>query len=159
MCFRKFIASVCICLAVAGCASTSKKRVVDKEAANKRWTGARAAVLGQLATDQYKSGNFDKSRQSINEAIRLSPDNPQLRLLSAKLAIEQAQLELADKELQTACKLDPKLAEADYFRGVVYQRWQQSEQALDAYKSACEKAPSELSYLMAQAEMLVTMDR
>jgi len=161
--FKRFIAVFCLSAAVAlggaGCNSGAKKKVADKQAANKRWAGARAAVLGQLAFDQYKSGNFDKARQSANDALKLSPDNAQLRLLSAKIAIEQAQLEVAERELILADKADPKNAEINYFQGVIYQRWQQPEKALDAYQSACTKAPTELAYLMAQAETLVSLER
>jgi len=89
----------------------------------------------------------------------MNPDNGQLHLLSAKLAIEQGQLELADKELGAARRCDPKNAEVEYFSGVVYQRWQQPEKALEFYRSAAEKAPTELACLMAEAEMLVSMER
>ena len=151
---------VVMSLAIAlGCASSHTKKPTDKELATKRWSGARAAVLGQLAREQYESGNFDKSRLTLNEALRLNPDSGPLHLLSAKLAIEQGQLELADKELAAARRADPKNPEVEYFSGVVYQRWQQPERALEFYQFACEKAPTELAYLMAQAETLVSMDR
>jgi tetratricopeptide (TPR) repeat protein len=157
--FKHVIASVCLC-AILGCAGASKsQRREDRVAANKRWNSTRAAVLGQLASDQYKSGNFDKSRQTLNEAMRMDPENGRLHLLSAKLAIEQGQLELADKELGAARRGDPKNAEVEYFSGVVYQRWEQPEKALEFYQVACEKAPTELAYLMAEAETLVSMDR
>src|SRR5205814_2054850 len=156
----RLVAAVSLSLAVSlGCANGAKKRPTDREVATKQWSAARAAVLGQLALDQYKSGNFDKSRQTLNEALRLNPDSSQLHLLSAKLAIEQGQLELADKELGAARRCDPKNAEVEYFSGVVYQRWEQPDKALEFYEAACEKAPTELAYLMARAEMLVQMDR
>jgi Flp pilus assembly protein TadD len=41
----------------------------------------------------------------------------------------------------------------------VCQRWQKAQAAHDFYKAAVDKAPTELEYLMAQSEMLVTMDR
>ena len=98
---------VVMSLAIAlGCASSHTKKPTDKELATKRWSGARAAVLGQLAREQYESGNFDKSRLTLNEALRLNPDSGPLHLLSAKLAIEQGQLELADKELAAARRAD-----------------------------------------------------
>jgi len=43
--------------------------------------------------------------------------------------------------------------------GVVYQRWQKPEAVYEYYTSAAEKVPNELPYVMARAEMLVTMDR
>src|SRR5204863_6152615 len=118
-----------------------------------------AAVLASLARDQYQTGNLERARQSINEAIRMDPENAGHRVISAKLAIEQAQLELAEKELRLARQFDPKNAEADYLSGVVYQRWQKPELAYEFYNHASEKAPAELAFLMAKAEMLVQMDR
>ena len=41
-----------------------------------------------------------------------------LHVLSAKIAIEQGQLELAEKELVEAASLDAKNAEANYLRAL-----------------------------------------
>jgi tetratricopeptide (TPR) repeat protein len=112
-----------------------------------------------LAKDQYKNGNFDQCRQTVNDALKLAPDNVPCRLLSARLAIEQGQLEVADRELSAARKVDPKNAEVDYLSGVIYQRWQKPETAYEYYHSASEKQPAELAYLMAKTETLVAMNR
>jgi Flp pilus assembly protein TadD len=146
---------------IAGCASNDKKAHGDeqKDMAKKQWAGARANVLGSLAKEQYENGNFDKCRQTITDALKMDPENVALRVLSAKLAIEQGNLELADKELVQARRLDPKSAEADYLSGVVCQRWQRTQEAYDYYRSASGKQSGELAYLMAQAEMLVAMGR
>ncbi|MGH7176855.1 MAG: tetratricopeptide repeat protein [Tepidisphaeraceae bacterium] len=154
---RMSLLTVVLALALTGCAQT--KMPNQKEQAKKHWNDARASVLFGLAHDQYKSGNFDKCRITLNEALKLSPDNAKLHVLSAKLAIEQNQLELAEKELGTAREKDPKGAEADYLSGVVAQRWQKPEAAYGYYTSASEKEPTELAYVLARAEMLVAMDR
>jgi tetratricopeptide (TPR) repeat protein len=147
--------------AVAGCESDSSaaKQPTQKEAATAQWNGARAAVLGGLAEDQFKTGNFEKSRSTIDQAIALDPKNPNLHLLSAKVAIENGQLELAERELTTAGTLDPKNAEVDYLSGVICQRWQKPEAAAQFYETAGEKNPSELAYVLARAEMMVAMDQ
>src|SRR5690349_8169529 len=80
-----------------GCAGNKKE--TSKQAAGQRWNAARAGVLLTLARDQYASGNFDKCRKTLDDALKLDPENPQLHLLSAKLSIEQGQLELAEREL------------------------------------------------------------
>ena len=112
-----------------------------------------------LAKDQYDAGQLDKARQTIDDAVKLSPESANARILSARIAIEQSQLELAEKELRLARQFDPRAADADYLSGVVYQRWQKPDLAFDFYSHACDKAPSELAYLMAKAEMLVSMER
>lgn len=139
-----------------GCAS---ERQTQKEKATAQWNSTRAAVLLSLAKDQYTNGNFDKCRKTITDAERMDPRNAQVRVLSAKVAIEQGQLEMAEKELAIAREADPKEAEADYLSGVVCQRWQKPEAAYEFYSTAVEKAPNELPYCLAKAEMLVAMDR
>jgi tetratricopeptide (TPR) repeat protein len=141
----------------ASCADS--KDPGQHEMAMKRWTDAQANVLIGLAGDQYKNGNFDKSRATIDEALKLAPQSAAAHVLSAKLYIEAGQLEAAERELAAARQGDPASAEADYLAGVVYQRWQQPERALEFYQHACDLAPAELAYVMAKAEMLVAMDR
>jgi tetratricopeptide (TPR) repeat protein len=147
-------------LVLAGCASNKGTAGNDsKELMKRQWASARANILGSLAKEQYEGGSFDKCRATLDDALKMDPENAALRVLSAKLAIEQGNLEMADKELVTARRLDPRNAEADYLGGVVCQRWQRSQDALEYYRSASEKQPSELAYLMARAETLVALGR
>jgi len=139
-----------------GCNDNKSKA---KEEARAKWSKARATVLYGLAKDQYATGNFEPARKTVTDALRIDPDNGQLRVLSAKLAIEAGSLELAEKELERARQVNPKDPEADYLSGVVYQRWQRPDQAYSFYNSACEKDPNELAYLLAKSEMLVVMGR
>lgn len=145
--------------ATSGCDSAPKKDPTQKEAAVKQWNQARAGVMHSLATDQFKTGNFDKARATVDEAMGIDPDNVPLRILSAQISIEQNRLDLADKQLAEALKRDEKNAEALYLSGVVAQRWQKMEQALDYYVRASDAQPAELAYLLARAEMLVMLDR
>ena len=141
---------------LSGCGG---KHETAKQKAHKQWAATRANVLYGLARDQYATGNFDNSRKTVTDALKLNPDHGQLRILSAKLAIESAQLELAEKELVEARRINPQDPEADYLAGVVYQRWQKPDKALEYYVSACEKNPSELAYILARSEMLVAAGR
>jgi tetratricopeptide (TPR) repeat protein len=141
-----------------GCAS-GKKTPTQKEQATKQWNQARARVMFGLAKDQYSTGNFEPARKTCNEALRLDSESEPLRILSAKLAVEAGNLDLADKELAEARKLNPKDAEADYLSGVVQQRWQAPEKALAFYTSASEKSTDEIAYVLARSEMLVALGR
>jgi tetratricopeptide (TPR) repeat protein len=145
-------------LGLAASCSDSKEPS-QSQVALKNWNDARSAVLVGLASDQYDNGNFERSRATLDEAIKLSPDRAAAHLLSARLYIEAGQLEVAERELAFARQADPNDAQGDYLSGVIYQRWQQPERALEFYQHACDKAPAELAYVMAKAEMLVAMDR
>ncbi len=151
-----------VIVAVAGCETTSTgpvhKQVTPTQAATEHWNSTRATVMGSLAEDQYKNGNFDKARLSVDDALRLDPKSASLHLLSARIAIEQGQLEIADHELASARTLDEKNADADYLSGVICQRWQKFQAAADFYAVAMDKNPREVSYVLARAEMLVATD-
>jgi len=151
--------SIALLLPLLLSACAASKGPSAQETAVKQWNDARSAVLVGLASDQYQNANFDKSRSTIDQALRLSPDNAVARLLSAKLYIETGSLEAAERELMLATQSPATAAEAAYLSGVVYQRWQQPQRALECYQQACDKAPAELAYVLAKAEMLVAMDR
>jgi Flp pilus assembly protein TadD len=153
----KMLIAAILVVSIAGCSSTRKPS--QKEIATKHWNAARADVLHSLARDQYNTGHFEKCRKTLEEALRLNPENANLHVLAGKLALEQGQLETAERSLKLANQLDARNAEADYLSGIIYQRWQKLELALECYHSASEKAPEELAYVLAQAEVLVIMDR
>jgi Tfp pilus assembly protein PilF len=141
----------------AGCGDTPQ--MTPKEQALQNWNAARAGVTMNLAKDEYKNGDFEKARRDVDQALLMDPKNTNIHILSAKIAIEQNQLELADAELNAARAINPKLPEADYLSGVIYQRWEQPAKALIFYQHASEENPTELSYLMAKAETLVSLNR
>jgi Flp pilus assembly protein TadD len=143
---------------LAAC-SNSSKSPSQEQAATTRWNDARANVLIGLAQDQYQNASFDKSRATIDEAISMTPHGAPAHILSAKLYIETGSLESAERELESARQDDPASAEAEYLSGIVYQRWQQPERALEFYQYACDKSPAELAYVLAKAEMMVQMGR
>ena len=150
------VAAMLISLATGGCANTRKKQ--SKQAAA-RWNHARANVLASLAQDQYKAGAFDNCRKTLTDALKMDPKNPRLHLLSGKLALEQGQLEIAERELELARKWAPNDPEGYYLAGVIHQRWQKPEKAYEFYTAAADKNPIEVQYLLARAEMLVELER
>ena len=149
-------AALLITLATGGCAASKKKQSKEAQA---RWNGARANVLCSLAQDQFKAGAFDACRKTLTDALKMDPRNPRLHVLAGKLALEQGQLEQAERELELARKFAPNDPEGYYLAGVIYQRWQKPERAYEFYTAAADKNPIEIQYLLARAEMLVEMER
>jgi len=150
------VAALAMVVSAGGCQSAKQKNTQE---ARKRWNATRAGVLYSLANDQFKAASFEDCRKTIDTALKLDPKNPRLRTLSAKLAIEQGQLELAERELEEARKAAPNDAEPYYLSGVIYQRWQRPQTAYEFYTAASDKAPVDLAYVLARAEMLVELDR
>lgn len=146
---------------LAGCVTTTPqpKHLNAQEKTAKEWNAARAKIYYGLAKQQYKSGDLERSRETLDQALKLEPKDVQSLLLSSQLWIENGQLESAERILDQVRSIDPKNAEADYLSGIVYQRWQLPSRAFDYYSSASTKAPAELAYVLAKAEMLVTLER
>jgi Flp pilus assembly protein TadD len=154
----KHLNVILITALLAGCTSIHKTQTLQEQNTGE-WNQARASVYFNLAKQQYDASDLEKSRQSVDQALALEPKDVTFLLLSAKLWIEEGQLESAERQLDLARIADPKNAEADYLSGIVFQRWQMPALALTHYSAACDKAPAELAYLMARAETLVTLDR
>src|SRR5690349_3288717 len=70
-------------LIAAGCQSNGPKEPTQKELAVQKWNNARATVLISLAKEQYQGGQFEKCRHTLDDALKLSPENTQLHILSA----------------------------------------------------------------------------
>jgi len=157
--FKCLLLAGAVIAVLTGCNSAPNEQKTQREEANKQWNQARAGVMHNLAKDQFQVGNFDKARSTVDEALNVDPESVQLYVLSARIAIEQNRLDLADKQLAEARKRDEKNADALYLSGVVAQRWQKPEQALDFYTKASEAHPTELAYLLARSEMLVMLNR
>lgn len=142
---------------LAGCQSQPQKP--QKAEALDKWNSARANVLVGLANDQFNAGNFEKARQTVDEALGMDKQNAPLYVMRGRIAIEQNRLEDADAAMKDAIKVDAKCAEAWYYSGVVAQRWQRYDDALTAYSLAAEAKPSEEAYLLAKVETLVLLNR
>ncbi len=151
--------AVSIAGVLTGCQAAGEKKGTPKEQAVARWNSTRSSIMLGVARDQFLAGNLDKAREVITEASTLDPKNIELMLLSAQIHIEKAQLEEAEAELDRARETVPQNAKAEYLRGVIYQRWQRPQQAYESYAAAAALEPNELAYLLAAAEMLVTLDR
>src|SRR6185437_2719439 len=93
----KRLVPILLLAAVVGCGGSSKPQPTQKAKVTEQWNVARADVLGSLATEQYNGGNIDKARESINKAIALYPKSARFHMISAKIAMEQGQLDQAEK--------------------------------------------------------------
>ena len=150
--------TVAAALAVSGigCAAGGPTR---KEQARADWNDARARVLLGLAQDQFAHGNADDARKTADDALKLSSRVEGLYVLSAKLDIESGDLQRALDALDAAAVLEPADAGVDYLAGLVAERWQRPDEALDHYQAAWQKDGGEIAYLLACGEALVGVNR
>lgn len=143
-------------LLLAGC---GENKQTGKQQMTQQWQDARAGVQYGLARQQYESGNLNNARQSVDQAMLLNPVHVEAMILSARIYIEQGHLEPAEQTLTRAIEIAPGEAEIDYLLGVIDQRWQRPERALEHYRAAVKKNPKELAYVLAEAETLVVLNR
>lgn len=154
------IAAGAVLLATAGCnSSQTKSHKAKVNAANQRWLGMRSTLMLQMAQQQFDTGDLEQSEKTTAEAISIDSKNGRLHVLAGRIALERGQLERAYQRLQTASELDPKLAEAHYYQGIVMQRWQRYDDALAAYRKAYELQADNPGYLLAISEMLISTDK
>lgn len=150
------LAAACV---ISGCGQGAKAPPTQKQEAHAHWNRTRAAVLLEVARKQYSAADYGACASSLDEALKHKPDLAPAYVLYARVNIEQGKLENAERHLQRTRELEPMNAEAAYLSGVIYQRWNKQQAALDFYTKAAELAPAELPYLLARAELLVTLDR
>jgi len=115
-------------LLASGCANQPRPKTASQEGVA-RWNSARAGALYSLAREQFEGGNLDDSRKTIVNAMKYAPDHVLIRLLSAKLSIEQGQLEAAEAKLQalrnaastvrTRCAQQPAARTSDSARSII----------------------------------------
>ncbi len=153
------VSLVMIGLAVGGCQSgpTHHEKAVSQ--ADQRWRTMRSHLLLQTAQRQFDAGDLEQTAKTLTDAINRAPKNGRLHLLAGRLSLEQGRLERSFHQLALACELNPKLAAAFYFQGIVLQRWQQYDAAQDRYAQAFKLEPDSASYLMAVVEMYLSLDQ
>lgn len=150
------VALACGLLGSAGCQDMHKESVQLAEA---RWSRARAAVMLQLAEQQYKAGQLDKAQVTVGQAVNLDPSFPRLHTLRGQILAEKGQGQQAVAAYELANAMDPQDPQPYYYSGVQYEKWGQFDKALVKYQAACNLAPANVSYAVAVAETLGQLDR
>ena len=100
-------------------------------------------ILQQVAEQQYKVGELDKCRESLKKALAVPTPYAPTHVLAARVELEGGNLDVAATQLKTALQIDGT--------------WQKFDTACDYYQQACEKNAGEALYVLAVAEMRITL--
>ena len=119
----------------------------------------RSTQMLALGHQQFETGDLELAEKTVREALGVDPTNAQLLVLAARICLEQGHLERAYHLFNQAIENDPELAEAQYYKGLVMQRWQQFDASLVCHQLAYDLEADNVWYLLAVSEMLVAMDR
>lgn len=144
-------------LALAGCAGPTKTGLENRAAAYERMATINSKLSYDQAEQAFEAGNFDKALREVATAIERHPTAPAYHLLQGRIYLETHRLESAVGCFKEAMELAPDYAEAEYFTGIVFQRWSDDQKAYEHYSHAAELDPSSVQFLMASAETLVEL--
>ena len=140
-----------------GCEANGAPKSTQRDDMRDHWNQTRIAVLYQMAEQQYEVGDYPKCRETLAQAFALRFPHAPTHTLAAKVDIEAGNLESAAGHLKLALQIDAANPDPYYLLGVVYQRWQNPQAAHDYYKLAFDKRPNEALFLLALAEMKITL--
>ena len=138
-----------------------------KDDATARWNIVKSSIAIQMAEDQFNAGQLGLAQKTIEEAMAKDMKNPQLWLMGGRIALEKSELETAYQRLAKSIEYGEekeeyskkKKAEPHYFQGIVDQRWQRYDSALEKYTFAYERDPENVAYFLAKVEMMVQLDQ
>jgi Flp pilus assembly protein TadD len=150
-----------LCLAtLAGCNSGHGKYTNEgKSLANQRVAELKSMNEYNQAKQAYLAGDLDKATKYIDRSLTINPSVAMSHVLRGRILIEQSDLEEACNALLRAEALDPKDPEAEYYLGIVYERFSQPEKALERYTKASELQPANAQYAVAAAETMMDMGK
>lgn len=142
-------------VAVTGCHGHGQYTKDAMSKAQQRNAELKSANEYQQAHQAYLAGDLDKAHKFIDNAITINPSVAQSHVLRGRILLEQSDLEESANSLLRAETLDPKNVEAQYYLGIVYERFSQPEKALERYKNAAALEPSNPQYAVAAAETMI----
>lgn len=142
----------------AGCEGAHKPFVEQSEQ-KKNWDLQQMNINYQVAEQQYRVGDLDKCRESLKQALAINAPYAPIHVLAAKVEMEGGSLDEAIAQLKKALTIKPADPEPLFLLGVVYQRVQKFDTALDYYRQACEKNANEARYALAVAEMEIALNQ
>jgi tetratricopeptide (TPR) repeat protein len=102
-------------------------------------------------------GQLDKAKVKAAEALALDENYIEARVLLGKVYIELGQYGQARAELARVCAQAPQSAEAVYLLGVAQEREGRLSDALESYRNAYEMDGTNVSAVLAAAEVLVAL--
>lgn len=143
------------CLSITGCTTIIRKNIQTKH----QRTAAQSRLKYELALQHYKGGRTDTAIENVNEAISAHPSSPDQFLLLANCHIELGQFVSARDAAEKAGECDPESAEADYTLGVIAERTNDIDMALEHYRRARSRGRGAVDYVVAEAECLTAMGR
>ncbi len=154
------VAGAIIATGCAGGGILDRHFAVDRKAeAERSWRGVRQSVKLQLVEQLVDAGKFRDARMTLNEVIAAGDDDARAAMLLARIELAEGRIAAARQAVASARAAGATGAEFEYLAGQAEERFGDFAAALEAYRNAAAADPNDADYLLAQAEMLVRLDR
>lgn len=164
---RSVLPAFCLAVAamVCGCqfdgtSLLEKHLTPNRQAqAKQHWDAVRGGIQLQLAENHFKAGRLADAEKALEQAINLDPGSSKAHLMAAKLHLERGDLAKAQAAVEQAMALSDAGAETRYVAGIIAERYGDWETAAEHYAAAAAQAPQVAEYVLAQAELLLVLDK
>ncbi len=142
----------------AGCAGGGKSYTqTHVSAAKVKMEGLKAATEHQMALQAFLGGDLQKAQKHCDYSISLNPNVVRSQLLRGRIMLEMGNLEDSAAAFAKARELGPEDAEVFYYTGLLAERVNDSQGAVEAFTKACELDPANPQYAIAAAENMVDL--
>ncbi len=119
-------------------------------------TGVTSLIL--LASIYIGENDFDKANQLIEEVVLVSPNDPKVNMLRAKLAVRDKNMDKAIISLRVVTKEMPENIEAHVLLAEIYRSEKNNEQAVSVLNSAYSKNKNNADALLQLAQYYFSRD-
>ncbi|MBC7773685.1 MAG: tetratricopeptide repeat protein [Pyrinomonadaceae bacterium] len=156
----KNIAQGCAVAALAilvGCAGHGEYTQEHIKNSQERMSQLKSGTEWQMAQQQFLAGDLDKAHKSIDKSLTLNPEVTKSHVLKGRILMEKGQLEFARQSFLEAEKIDPTYVEAQYYLGIVHERFNEPEEALQRYTNAMGLDTTNAQYVIAAGDMMVQL--
>ncbi|MEK6703611.1 MAG: tetratricopeptide repeat protein [Planctomycetota bacterium] len=146
-------------LTLTGCGGHGRYTQEQTNAAKEKLAQLKAGLEWQTAMGDFLAGDFPKALRAVDNSLILNDKVAKSHVLRGRILMEMGSLEGSLISLARAEELDAKNVEAQYFLGVVNERLERKEIALERFQQAADLDKTNPQYTVASAEVLVDLGR
>jgi len=152
-------AAAVMCLASIGCGGNGKYTSAQSSAAKTKMEALKSATEYQMGQQAFLAGDLHKALKHADHSISLNGKVARSHILRGRTLMEMGNIEGSLACLRTAQTLDPACVEAAYYQGILAERIDQKQVAMDHYRAAAELDRTNPQYVIAAAEMMIELNQ
>jgi putative PEP-CTERM system TPR-repeat lipoprotein len=135
------------------------QRVLDEIPQPAPGNPAAAALLAVRANAQLGLKQTDEARATLALAQAAAPDDPEVRLTEARLALVEGNTDAAMAAIEDALKADPKHRDVWLFKANLLRATGKAKDAVVAYQAVLQIDPQNLGTRLALADIAISENR